>query len=116
MINAKFNDKEFAVMLKELELAQRIYRPSNYWQDLNTEHIKRITLYGIEDFKRSLNKDYFDWGPTGIIPYQLAPIFSEISKGNVLPFIQSKFIEEGSSWKPFYKFQFLSKLIYRIYV
>src|SRR3989338_7324027 len=100
MINAKFNDKEFAVMLRELELAPRIYRPSNYWQDLNTKHMKHIAAYGMKSFKRSLNKDYFDWGPTGIVPYQLSPLFSEMRKGNFLPFTQSKFIESKQSWKP----------------
>lgn len=104
------------LMVKELRHAPKLYRPSEYWETLNDRHISHLNKYGIKCFKRSINKEYFDWGPTGIIPYQLAPIFSEIIKGNILPLFQSKFIEEGSSWKPFHQFQFLSKLIYKIYV
>lgn len=112
----KFNNTDLGKMFEELKTASTLYAPSKYWEELNAIHVKHLAQHGLKHFKRSLNKDYFDWGPTGIVPYQLGPVLSEISKGNVSPFFKSKFIEEESSWKPFYKFQFFSKLIYRIYV
>lgn len=107
--------KELSRMLDALNSASKIYVPSDFWQDLNTKHVKHISAYGLKYFKRSINNNYFDWGPTGIIPYQLSHIFSEIRRNNFTP-LTSEFIDDQHSWKPFYKFQILSKFIYRIYV
>lgn len=45
----------------EMRNAPEIVRPSKYWADLNRRHLQRTAEHGIENFKRTLAKDYFTW-------------------------------------------------------
>ncbi len=48
-------------MLEEMTRAPAIVQPSKFWQELNQRHSKRLASSGIENFKRTLAKDYFTW-------------------------------------------------------
>lgn len=87
-------DKELLEMLNELKSASRIYSPSPMWQTLNRAHLNYITKYRIKQFKRSINREYFDWGISTFY-YQQRPVFSELKKFNIRPVIQSKLVDNG---------------------
>jgi putative sugar O-methyltransferase len=48
-------------MSEDMASAPDIVQPSKYWQDLNRRHLHRMALEGVENFKRTLAKDYFTW-------------------------------------------------------
>src|SRR3989338_4447254 len=108
--------KEFSRMLDALNSAPKIYVPSDFWQMLSTVNTKKLDMDGFDSFKRSVNKAYFNWEIAGIYLHQLQIFFSEISRGNIEPMVKSRFIDKNFSGKVFVKFEFLSRLSYRIYV
>lgn len=48
-------------MRAEMDRAPAIVRPSRFWTELNEKHESRIASSGIENFRRTLAKDYFTW-------------------------------------------------------
>lgn len=50
-----------SAMTEEMKLAPEVVQPSKFWQDLNRRHLERTASAGIENFKRTLAKDYFTW-------------------------------------------------------
>lgn len=96
-MNYPVNNAVLSEMLKELETTSKLYKPSIFWEDINKFHIKHITNYGIKHFKRSLNREYFDWGISSF-RYQLSPIFLELGKMNIQPIIKSKLINKESKY------------------
>ncbi len=36
-------------------------RPSAYWTAFNRDNEDKLTLHGIENFKRTVNQNYFNW-------------------------------------------------------
>jgi len=48
-------------MDNEMATAPEVVQPSRYWADLNRRHADRMKASGIENFKRTLAKDYFTW-------------------------------------------------------
>lgn len=116
VLNKNLTKQNLTIMLRELKLAPKIYSPSNHWQNLNSRHLKHLHQFGIQYFKRSINKQYFDWGVRSILYQQLSPILSELSQWNIRPLMESTFIDKISQYRPFNKFESLAKFIYRIYV
>jgi putative sugar O-methyltransferase len=49
-----------SAMMDELE-TDPTFLPSNFWRDINTKNIKMIELEGLENFKRTLSQNYFNW-------------------------------------------------------
>ncbi|MBS7669438.1 putative sugar O-methyltransferase [Croceicoccus gelatinilyticus] len=56
----EFNQLLTAMVL-EMDRAPDIVKPSKFWSDLNEQHGKRLGEGGIENFRRTLAKDYFTW-------------------------------------------------------
>lgn len=53
-------------MLKEMLIistdpAKQIYLPSQFWADLNAEHLMQLETEGYDNFKRTIAKNYFWW-------------------------------------------------------
>ena len=103
-------------MVDELRRSPQIYHPSQFWQQLNSAHLQQLNTAGLDNFKRSINSKYFSWGTLGIIRHQLQPVISALMVGNFSP-LQSQFknyhLPELNRVR---NFNFLSALIYRIYV
>lgn len=116
MNKAPIKNKELSRMMDTLNSAPKIYVPSNFWQMLSASHTKMLGMRGLNYFKRSINGEYFDWRISGIYLHQLQIFFSEICRGNIAPILKSKFIYKNSPEKVFYKFEFLSRFIYKVYV
>lgn len=116
MNKVRIKNKELYRMLDELSLGSKKYIPSDLWQMLSVSHTKMLGMYGFDYFKRYINGEYFDWKVSGIYLHQLQIFFSEICRGNIKPILRSKFIGKNGPGKAFKKFEFLSKVIYRLYV
>lgn len=110
-------DKKLDEMFAELQKAPPIYRPSKFWEQLNSIHIQQLSKDGFDDFKRSVNLRYFNWGILGIFWHQLSPVFSELMRGNITPFFRTDFVNyKSQSGKTLKSFDFISAWIYKTYV
>ena len=96
-------------MFKEMKKSPALYQPSAFWAVLNEVHLEYLSKDGFDNFKRTVNSKYFNWGTIGIIVHQLSPIFKELLSGNVAPLIDSKFEDRE-------KLNYFKALTYRIYL
>ena len=104
-------------MMTEYGKAPKVYQSSNFWKELNKKHIKQLSNEGFDNFKRSVNMRYFNWGVLGILIHQLSPVFSEFLKGNFAPIFNSHFINSRSKDNSHAKFfNDVPAFIYRVYV
>ena len=102
-------------MVADMETAPEVVQPSKYWRDLNRRHYERLAATGIDDFKRTLAKDYFTW--MRVLPWDpqirfllgnlsMFAIFKAIA-GTFRPF-KHKNIPLAESWA----LNFLTRLIW----
>ncbi len=52
-------------MVAEMATAPPITRPSEYWDFLNGLNLRQLASGGFDEFKRTINGNYFQWLPTG---------------------------------------------------
>lgn len=112
----KQNSKILEAMFMELEKAPIIYHPSQFWIKLNKFHINHLSNTGFENFKRTVNLHYFNWGILGIIRHQLSPLLEEIMRGNFSPIFKSHFdIDNQKLGEGIKRLNPIATFIYRIY-
>jgi putative sugar O-methyltransferase len=63
-------------LLEEMKTAPEIYRPSAFWTELTDVGLRQLEGSGFENFKRTVNMTYFNWGVLGILRHQFVPVFS----------------------------------------
>lgn len=106
-------------MLKDLRATPRIYRPSNFWIDLNSHHHEQLSNSGFPNFKRSINGKYFGfgWNILAIMIHEFFPFVSSLIRGNMLPYISGEFknYDSGLS-KEIKKFNPLTAFLYKTYI
>lgn len=105
----KQEKKVLSDMIEEFQKAPVIYRSSMFWEQLNRLHLKHLSKKGFDNFKRTVNTNYFNWGGLGILVHQVSPILNEFIRGNFAPLINSRNIGAKKS-------NFIEALIYRIYL
>lgn len=76
--------KRIALMVSEINNSSEIYRPSNFWLNLNQINSSQLYKNGYENFKRTLNQNYFNWAPTTFEDNQLKNLL-EIWNANRAP-------------------------------
>lgn len=64
-------------LLEEMKTAPEVYRPSEFWQELTAIGLQQLEQGGFENFKRSVNMTYFNWGVVGILHHQFLPVFAK---------------------------------------
>ncbi len=69
---------ELRAMMKYIAKAPRIYQPSQFWLYFSTYNALQIESAGIENFKRTVNKNYFNWTGEADVNKQLSAL-EEIS-------------------------------------
>jgi putative sugar O-methyltransferase len=52
-------------MVEELERAPQVVRPSRFWEAFGRAHLEQLDRFGFAEFKRSVNRNYFQFLPTG---------------------------------------------------
>jgi putative sugar O-methyltransferase len=50
-------------MLAEMEIAPEIVRPSMFWERLNERNMRQLRETGVESFKQTINRNYFQFLP-----------------------------------------------------
>jgi hypothetical protein len=65
---------------KELDLLSQLnnhsvnYKPSPFWEELAAKGVVQLKEDGFDNFKRTVNMKYFNWGILGIVRHQLLPV------------------------------------------
>jgi hypothetical protein len=52
-------------MIAAVKQARGLFQPSNFWDDLVAQNLRMIEMGGIENFKRSVAQNYFNWAVEG---------------------------------------------------
>ncbi len=92
---------DLAVMLDALQTADELYRPSPFWERLAIEHVAQLEKDGFENFKRTVNLKYFNWGMLGIFAHHILPLgawWLTSGRGNPL---KARIVENGPGDKIF---------------
>ena len=58
-------------MIQESARMPDIYQPSNFWRRLSAINIAQLEQHGLENFKRTLNQNYYNWVPTSLEDNQI---------------------------------------------
>jgi hypothetical protein len=62
--NFQDNENSFAAlmdeMMTELESDPR-FLPSEFWRDINAKNLKMLATEGLENFKRTVSQNYYNW-------------------------------------------------------
>jgi putative sugar O-methyltransferase len=101
-------------MMQDMETAPEIVQPSKYWQDLNRRHFERLSETGIEDFKRTLAKDYFTW--MRVLPWdsQIRFLVKSLPMSAVLKAVVGTFRKHANiPWTESLALNFLTRLIWQ---
>lgn len=113
----QIDQKLLQKMLRDLEKAQPIYHPSRHWQNLNTYHLEQLIEGGFDNFKRSVNMKYFNWGMLGIVAHQMSPVIDALKSGNLSIFFDSSFKRYNTNLgNVVTQFDFLSAQLYKVFV
>ena len=64
-------------LIDEMSKAPAIYRPSAFWNELTEVGLRQLEGSGFENFKRTVNMTYFNWGVLGILRQQFLPVFAQ---------------------------------------
>lgn len=105
----KQEEKILSDMFEELEKSSSIYHPSKFWDRLNRVHLEFLSKTGFNNFKRTVNAKYFNWGSLGIVVHQFSPVLRELLRANFAPLIKSSF-------KDAKMFNYIEALTYRVYL
>jgi len=75
-------------MTREIAGASPLYRPSNFWNDLNKKNFEMLAELGVENFKRTVAQNYFNWLVVGIRDVQFRnALRSWMRRPSILPFL-----------------------------
>lgn len=61
-MTATRRDPVLVEMIESMKKGPAIYAPSVFWEQLIERHIEELEAEGFENFKRTLNMKYFNWG------------------------------------------------------
>lgn len=78
-------DITLAAMEAELMAGPEIYHPSRLWQELNRQNVAQLRHRGIENFKRSVNQNYFNFLPLSLADAQLFRLLRDAVLAGRLP-------------------------------
>ncbi|WP_420100944.1 putative sugar O-methyltransferase [Bosea sp. (in: a-proteobacteria)] len=51
-------------MLLHMQRCEGVFRPSAFWDHFDEKNLRQLDAEGIENFKRTINQNYFNWLPT----------------------------------------------------
>jgi putative sugar O-methyltransferase len=78
-------------LLEEMKTAPELYRPSAFWSELVEIGLKQIETNGLENFKRTVNMTYFNWGVLGILQHQFVPVFARFCRKPSFEVLRARF-------------------------
>jgi putative sugar O-methyltransferase len=108
-----------ASMLDELE-RDPLYLPSAFWRELNEQNMRMLAADGIDNFKRSLNQNYYNWLVVRRRDQQFRHAFKDwLGQPNLAP-LRTR-MERDLSLRAFdagkrYRWNWRKRLVYRLFV
>src|SRR5262245_36668830 len=78
-------------LIEEMRTAPKIYRPSAFWSELTEVGLRQLEGSGFENFKRTVNMTYFNWGILGILRQQFLPVFAHWIRAPRLSVLGARF-------------------------
>ena|SRR5579864_5063917 len=121
----------FSELMEEIRNSPEPYKPSPFWEELAAIGIKQLENGGFENFKRTINMTYFNWGLLGILRHQLVPVASRGIRYSRWRVFQARFsnYRSAQSKRSYHKasdfrtrvpdvasFNWMSAFLYRTYV
>lgn len=104
-------------MIESMKAGPPIYAPSIFWEQLIERHVEELEAEGFENFKRTLNMKYFNWGVLGIVRQLMVPTLTHWAKNPSLKPFGAHFPDHRSSAGRFSKsFNPGSAAVYKTYV
>jgi putative sugar O-methyltransferase len=88
-------------MGSEVNKSSEIYRPSNFWLNLNKINSHQLYNDGYENFKRTLNQNYYNWAPTTFDDNQLTNLLEIWNKHRVVTPLLTSIDEDHEMWNMF---------------
>lgn len=73
---------ELRAMMEHIARAPRVYQPSRFWLYFSTYNALQIESAGVENFKRTVNKNYFNWTGEIEVNIQLSALGGLTSLGS----------------------------------
>ncbi len=70
-------DADFLGMVAEVGTSPALYRPSRFWDSLNSVNTKWLEEFGLDNFKRTVAQNYFNWLVVGPSDPQFRAVFRE---------------------------------------
>lgn len=104
------------MMLSELSKSPQIYQPSDFWQKLNSKHLHQLEQDTLDNFKRTVNTKYFNWGILGILRHQLTPLTFALKQSNFSPFLKSSIGSKNQLVKSGRNLNWFSTTVYKVYI
>jgi putative sugar O-methyltransferase len=59
------------------QIDRSVFRPSPFWEGLGRRHSEELERFGFENFKRTVNLRYFNWGVFGLFAHQFIPLATD---------------------------------------
>lgn len=106
-------------MIREIDESSDLYRPSPFWADLTRKAMSQLELYGLSNFKRTVNMKYFNWNALTIVAHQLHPMIGHWLKNPRWDIFSGRFDYRPSkdlSAEKYRTFNPFSAWIYKVYL
>jgi putative sugar O-methyltransferase len=112
------NDNEFKEMVAEVSASPALYRPSRFWDPLNSLNQEWLEEFGLEQFKRTVSQNYFNWMVVSPFNVQFRAVFKEWLRSPSLRPFRSRMGERGliRAIGPKRSFGPYQRFIYRLFV
>ncbi|HET9403867.1 MAG TPA: putative sugar O-methyltransferase [Burkholderiales bacterium] len=83
-------DAVLSEMVAEVGAASPLYRPSNFWNNLNQANLEMLETHGLDNFKRTVAQNYYNWMVIGLRDNQLRSLVRDwFLHPSMRPFLNS---------------------------
>ncbi|HUP15144.1 MAG TPA: putative sugar O-methyltransferase [Acidimicrobiia bacterium] len=83
-------------MLEEMEGASDLVRPSSFWEQINGINLDQVSTTGFDEFKRTVNSNYFQWLPTGPRDPQFRAVLKDWLRNPSLEPFHARLVDSGA--------------------
>lgn len=108
-------NEELESMLREIGAAPTVYRPAPFWDGLVRKHLAELEEYGFDNFKRTVNTEYFNWRTIGILAHQRSVLYLWLTAPDLSVF-RARFLNPSFAGPSIARFDPLTAWIYKIFV
>jgi len=111
-------DPDFRSMVAEVEASPALYRPSRFWDPLNTLNLQWLDEFGLENFKRTISQNYFNWMVVTPLDGQFRAVLKQWMRRPHARSLRTRMGEVGllRAFGPELSFGRFQRFIYRLFV